>query len=580
MPPSYLLTTQPWIPVHDLDNTTFRHVGLTEALVRAHRLVLPGHAQEGPVLLRILAAAYDAAAGPTTYEEWTAAWQATTLDTARITTYLHQWEHRLDLLHPDHPAFQCGALTQYPRGAQVLHPAYLGGDGGEWSNHVLQAEEGDFPAWQTAEAARNLLILTAYDVAGIKRAAPGDPAERRGKIYGAQPGHIAQLTHTNVRGHTLKDTLLLNLPPQPRRTGDAPVWERPTPEAPMISREPTGRLDVLTWPARRIHLHADHDGKIDRVAWHDGDRMTDSWQQLAADDPMSMWRTAKNDRWAPYTPTDHRGLIVPWKVAQAVLDPAGDEGGQPVHCGASQHLAHLLNHRLLADYEHLMVEASCVQHTNQHATVISHIHRQPVALATGQYLTNPDQRADLAAAARTATAYLHHIQLIVKQIAPPHTNLHSRDNFMTLYGRWPEVAALLSRNPVQGRTLWRSMLHEQAQNLIQSLPLKPADKARAAAEVKKALTTTRFLGQTSPAAQQQKKATTNTARAGRPTSRNLTAFDTTKTLAQWAKDPRCQVSYPTLRRRAETLAEGEDAEHIITAPADRGPRTKAPEPRE
>ncbi|MFE7119374.1 type I-E CRISPR-associated protein Cse1/CasA [Streptomyces sp. NPDC057654] len=578
---SFPLTTRPWIPVHDREAGTFREVGMAEALLRAHHLSLTNDVQEGPVLLRVLAATYDAAAGPATYEEWAAAWQAPTLDTTRITAYLHQWEHRLDLFHPDEPAFQSGALTQYARDARVLHPSYLGGDAGRWFNHVLYEKEGDFPAYEAPEAARNLLVLTAYDVAGIKRAVPGDPAEKQGKVYGAQLGHVAQLAHVHICGGTLKDTLLLNLPPQPRRDGDAPVWERPTPAAPMAIREPTGRLDMLTWPSRRIRLHADRDGKVDLVAWHDGDRMTDAWQQPMQFDPMSMWRTTKTGRWAPSTPIDRDGLIVPWQVAHVVLDPTGDESGQPLHCAAARHLAHVLDQGLLADYGPLRAEASRVQHSNQHKSVIADVPSAPVTLATGEYLTDSENRADLAATARTATAYLHRLRLIIREIAPPHTNLVDRMDFRVLYDRWRQAASLLASNPVEGRKQWRFMLREQAAEMIDSLPLNTLAKGRALAEAMDALTTTRFVGEASRAAREWKQTTAKNPkkpRTGRPTNRTLTAFGETKSLAQWAKDPRCQVSYPALRARAAALLESDDAEHIITTPAAHGPRTALPKP--
>jgi CRISPR system Cascade subunit CasA len=114
--PSYLLTSQPWIPVGDLTARDYREVGLTEALTRAHELTLaarPG--QEHAVLLRVLLAAYDAAVGPASYREWAQAWQAPTLDISRLTAYLEQWADRLDLYHPQRPAFQAGGLTGYPR---------------------------------------------------------------------------------------------------------------------------------------------------------------------------------------------------------------------------------------------------------------------------------------------------------------------------------------------------------------------------------------------------------------------------------------------------------------------------------
>jgi len=58
---------------------------------------------------------------------------------------------------------------------------------------------------------------------------------------------------------------------------------------------------------------------------------------------------------------------------------------------------------------------------------------------------------------------------------------------------------------------------------------------------------------------------------GRPTVVTLTAFGETKTLADWSRDPRCPVSYFSLRRRVQAST-GEDAEEIIMAhPARRPP---------
>ncbi|QRV32562.1 type I-E CRISPR-associated protein Cse1/CasA (plasmid) [Streptomyces californicus] len=67
---TFPLTTSPWIPVADLDTNTHREVGLTEALVRADRLVY--HASLGSesiALLRLMAAALDAACGPRSVAE-------------------------------------------------------------------------------------------------------------------------------------------------------------------------------------------------------------------------------------------------------------------------------------------------------------------------------------------------------------------------------------------------------------------------------------------------------------------------------------------------------------------------------
>ncbi|MFE3672372.1 type I-E CRISPR-associated protein Cse1/CasA [Streptomyces goshikiensis] len=583
---SFPLTTGAWIPVYDHDSRTFREVGLNEALLAAHRLEFTGRGQEGAVLLRVLLAAFDAAAGPVTYEEWVAAWQAETLDAARITAYLEQWEHRLDLLHPQHPAFQCGALTDFPRDARVLHPSYLGGAGGRMLSEAFRAEEGRFPAWEPGQAARALLVLIGYDVAGIKRAAPGDRTARAGKVYGSHTGAVAQVSHVNIVGRTVKDTILLNLPPQPRRRGDAPVWERTAPAAPMAVRQPVGRLDVLTWPGRRIRLRTDSEGRVDRVARHDGDRMPDPWRQLAEFDPLSLWREGREGGLVPAAITDSHGVLVPWAAARSVLDPDGEEGGTPGYSGVGRHLARILDEGWMADYGPVRVEASATLHTTPHKSVISDVSAELVALGTGGFLTARADRSDLAAAARTADVYLARLRAIVKEVAPAHhPRMADRIDFMPLHGRWEKAAGVLASDPVQGRRLWRADLGAHARQVLEMLPLRLDERARAEVLAEEALPIAEFTGNVTPSHDRlrhlvspPRRPRTKAPRTGRPTLRALTAYGETKSLAQWAKDPRCQVSYPTLRARAAAMENGQDAESILTTPASRSRRPALPEP--
>lgn len=48
--------------------------------------------------------------------------------------------------------------------------------------------------------------------------------------------------------------------------------------------------------------------------------------------------------------------------------------------------------------------------------------------------------------------------------------------------------------------------------------------------------------------------------------RVLTAFGETRSIVEWARDPRCRVSYSTLMQRSAHLDEGQDATEIITTP--------------
>ncbi|TDX84939.1 type I-E CRISPR-associated protein Cse1/CasA [Amycolatopsis arida] len=296
--PAFPLTTAGWIPVVDRAAGRVREVGLLEALTRAHELQLavqPG--QETAVLLRWLVTVYDAAAGPDDTNAWDQAWRADDLDPhGRVADYLRRWEHRFDLYHPDAPFAQCGHLNQFPRPPAVLDPAYLAGAGAALFHPALRDPAG--PPLPPAEATRNLLILLGYDVAGIK-GAPGG-----GKTYGAQLGPLATSTRLHVLGRTLAETVLLNLPPQPRAEGDTPVWERDCPDPAVQIRRPAGRLDYWTWPARRIRLHPDAHSRVQALAWHDGDRVADGLYATAELDTLAVWRRTARGTLTPAQPLD------------------------------------------------------------------------------------------------------------------------------------------------------------------------------------------------------------------------------------------------------------------------------------
>ncbi|MES9804909.1 hypothetical protein [Streptomyces cinereoruber] len=54
--------------------------------------------------------------------------------------------------------------------------------------------------------------------------------------------------------------------------------------------------------------------------------------------------------------------------------------------------------------------------------------------------------------------------------------------------------------------------------------------------------------------------------------RTLTAFGETRSIVEWARDPRCRVGYATLMHRSAHLDEGQDAAEIITTPGRMDPR--------
>ncbi|MFI6030784.1 type I-E CRISPR-associated protein Cse1/CasA [Amycolatopsis magusensis] len=600
---SFPLTTSPWIPVLDLARAgtgdEFREVGLSEALTRAHQLRLaPGGAQEEAVLLRLLLALYDAAAGPSDTAEWDAAWQEETLDPqGRVAAYLQRWSTRFDLFDPERPFAQCGHLHTYRRGPDVLDPAYLGGAGGALFNPALRTPRA-YPPHPPAQAARYLLILLGYDVAGIKGAAPAaDSGEggSLGRTYGAHLGPVGQTTQLSVRGRTLKDTLLLNLPPRPRADGDTPVWERECPEPGVHTRRPAGRLDYLTWPARRLRLRPDEHGRVDALAWHDGDRVEGESLTAAALDHTAVWRRTTRGGQARGVLFDkHFAEVVPWDVAQ-VLHP------HPAHPAPARSAT--VDHVLAAarrgtvdpDYP-LRLGLSAATYNAYLATITDVCSGEadlgPVRLHTGtdaltRRLAYVAHRVQFAVAAirKDASESLPVMQDVDKRIPldPASTTRAWHD----MIGRFAALPADADDQRIVDCVLpFHQTLREQLRAAVARLPLRsPADGQPARFHLEHSVdrlcrdlllplpASAEPSGQpdTGDAERAAESATRRRRGGGRP-SPLITIFGESKTRAQWAADPRCQVTPLAFRNR---LANGWPPEHALTAPP-RAPRPDSP----
>lgn len=484
-------------------------------------------------------------------------WRRPTLDADRITAYLEQWEDRLDLFHPEQPAFQCGELNTYNRGPEALHPSSLGGETAQWFTHALVT--GVAP-WTAAAAARNLLCLLAYDVAGIKGAAAGDPRARSNKVYGAKVGPVANGTHLHleVTGGTLKDTLMLSVPPARRAVEDRPVWERESPPAAVRDRRPTGRLDIMTWPSRRIRLHADEDGRVDRLAVHDGDRFEgDTWTAQRRHDPMTAWtRTAKNAT-VPLVIVSDRYWNQPW--APAVLLHEDNRSKNAL----IEHVLAIAERGVLDDDTPLRVITSCVLHANRHRSNIQDIPMLDIPYGDIRLLADSAGRAAFAQAAR----YTYAIQskLITTAVATtgrPAQLVAQRLEFTDLADGWEAVTRGFTESREEARKLWEVTLRDEAERLLTAFPSPLLGKAPI---LQKVFARTHVPSVTDGTDHSDKPAKRHA--GGRPAP-TYTAFGHQYTLRQLSALPQCVVSLPTLSKR---VAEGWDVEQAATTPA-RQPR--------
>jgi CRISPR type I-E-associated protein CasA/Cse1 len=567
--PSFLLTTEPWIPVWDLDANASRDVGLAEALTRSHRLSLGVTRAEDVAVLRLLTAVFDAACGPRSEGDWDAAWAADALDTDALTAYLQRWSDHLDLFHPKHPAFQCGELTEYARGPEALHPGSLAGDAGSWFHHELLRP---LPPWKPARAAMLLLHLLTYDVAGIKRAAPGDPAGSGSKVYGSQIGPVAGSTHLHLTlpGQRLKDVLLLNLPPQPRAPGDAPVWERDTPPAPMRTRAATGRLDMLTWPTRRIRLHATDDATVDAVAHHDGDRLEGhQWPLIQRLDPMTAWGTARTGGPVPQQILDLQHWPQPWRAA-VLLD---DSSGPVHHCTVVQHAIAAAERGILHPGQSLGAVLSVTSHSNRHKATVSDICVTSMSLGTAGQLADAQARKNLASMARYADALGTNLRKHAVTISRRTSEQVAPRMLLTdLDQAWDDAVRTSAHDPAQARSQWGTALRTTAERKIDEFPLPVHERAKLLAVYTQIPKSSAEPRRQTRAREATPAAGTSAPRRRGPAAATYEVFGSQYTLSQLSQHDRCIVSYKTLRER---VAAGWDIEEAATTPGGRGSRPKS-----
>ncbi|MFE7317905.1 type I-E CRISPR-associated protein Cse1/CasA [Streptomyces sp. NPDC057555] len=332
------LVDDEWLPVVFTDGRA-GEVGLREVLVCAHEvrsLALDVPSQVPPVVRLLLAVAHRALGGPVDEKQWEAWWEKAAFDKAVINAYLDEHRSRFGLFDAQAPFMQGGglqALNGKTKSAALLVPHVASGN----NVPLFSAERDARPdALSPAAAARWLLHAHAWDTAAIKTGAVGDEKAKAGKTTGNPVGALGQLGVIMPTGPTLWHTLMCNLLPTAGAAGgeDLPVWERPPLTGQWAERMPKGRLDLYTWPARRIRLIPEPDDQLPggiavrQVVVCGGDRLAlGSGQELRgwmSSEPHSAWKRSKNlerKRKFPlvYWPVAHRVERQLWRGLAPLL---------------------------------------------------------------------------------------------------------------------------------------------------------------------------------------------------------------------------------------------------------------------
>jgi CRISPR system Cascade subunit CasA len=343
--PFFNLVDEPWLPVIGADGRQ-TEVSLRQAFRQAQsvrRLVGELPTQAFVHLRLLLAVLHRAVGGPTSLDHWRAVRDDPAGTVRLVEQYLDNWHDRFWLRHPTAPFFQAADLRTAKGEVFGLSRIVCDGPGTSAFMTTRLGENLETATWP--EAARWLIHVHAYDVSGIHSGAVGDPRVKGGKGYGIGTGWAGQIGGVHLLGVSLWETLLLNLVATAEidlagGPDDLPVWERaPLDSAPEgwtrgindAYREPTGPVDVYTWPTRRVRLFGDAE-RCTGVINAQGDRARP--QNRFRVEPMTAWRYSEPQTKAAgqdtYMPAKHIPARAFWRGLAALLpgmsEPARRDG--------------------------------------------------------------------------------------------------------------------------------------------------------------------------------------------------------------------------------------------------------------
>lgn len=337
VPQPFNLVDRPWITVTSASGV--EDVSLRDAFRRAPEITqIVGEVptQTFAILRLLLAILHRASDGPQSLDQWVHMRDRWPDAVAWVDAYLTRFHERFDVRHPREPFFQVAELHAASDGVSGLEKLIADVPNGQPFQTTRLGSGLERISW--AEAARWLVHVHAYDPAGIRSGAVGDPRVKNGKGYPNGVGWAGQIGGVHVVGRNLAETFLLNLVVPDNvdvATGpkDLPPWERPhlTQCADDSNGgEPRGLVDAYTWQARRVRLTGDDDG-VTGLVLSQGDRMTP--QNRMGIEALTGWRYSepqtKKFKHLTYMPREHDPERALWRGLKGLISqgPAVTVGG-------------------------------------------------------------------------------------------------------------------------------------------------------------------------------------------------------------------------------------------------------------
>lgn len=285
---------------------------------------------------------------------------------------------RFDLLDPVRPFMQVADLQKPDKSYSGIDRLVVDAESSYFSTRAGTGLD----SLSFAEAARWLLVINAYDYAGIKPGVIDDERVKGGKSYPIGPGWAGQTGQIVIHGQNLAQTLLLNTPASlissaVENTEDLAFWEQdeilPIPKS-VDEQFPTGPCNVLTWPSRRVRLHTDGQ-QVVGVLVTNGYKIVNKNQHA---DPLTGYRYSKNQSSKAmdvFMPMEHDSDLTLWRGVQALLSRQGvgpelAKGLQPNKPAANVSWLQQLHNNELVDSQTVNIELVGVSYGPQQSSIV------------------------------------------------------------------------------------------------------------------------------------------------------------------------------------------------------------------
>ena len=456
------------------------------------------------ILRLLLAICHRAMDGPEDLDTWREYWEEPERLGRDAVAYLERYRERFDLRDPDRPFFQVTNI----QGTVSSVSKMIIDTPKDLKRPLFTTRIGDgleFISW--SEAARWLIHVHAFDPAGRRSGAVGDPKlGDNGTTPPRGPGWTGQIGAVTVVGKTLERTLLLNtvvceeLPDlvdvDPEQ--DLAPWEHENDgSAGSHDLEPTGPVSCYTWQTRRVLLHG-NDAGVSGLFLGNGDKATPQNRYLV--EPMTAWRFSepqtkkfKTPVYMPRKlPTDRafwRGLsTVVAQLSPKVTVKGAGEVTRYRSPGVISFYQELMRRRIVPAGGLIPLRAVGIEYGAQEA-VVTELVDDVLSLPAG--LLDPENTR-LLAVVHDAVEETEHAASALRNLAgnldrarggSPDTASAAREHasaafYQVIDERFPRwLASLDEADPVRARDQWRRLLRSEAWEQQEALASAAPDTA-------------------------------------------------------------------------------------------------------